>query len=515
MKSQSVFFIFFIFVLTSLQSQTLVSPDSLLKKELPILFELYNEKLENQRAHYIFAIDVSSSMSSYETIVKRNIVDFIKALPDGDEITLVKKASTENTDFISFRNTVVNTNTRNQLEITLKNLSFNEIGSDGYKMTEKIIESISQTGSSNLVYVFLFTDFEYWTNENRYNKDAVNWRALQSRLSQYKNNRSIYATGLRLPFDVNKIAVYENELITIFPQINFISVSDSEMLNRWFANTKANILRDKLKYIVEKEITDTLVKVRISVNIDGVVNIKLDYNDFDFIQSIEILDGIISNQDFAFVKKMPLIINKNSKYKIGSLKYKRIMFPFFQTYNDSLVIQTKIHTNVESEMTILGLDYLLYNNHIPKSQKISSTIFTFYIPFWLAVLLILIFAIYFLLILRAIIKNNKIYISGTFTVRDSNYNEIAKGTIVKLFNYQIGIGVQNKNSLNVQNVDWRFSYKVQKYNPLFFWKKNNFVIIVEEGRVVHDKIRLSKGHSKAIAKYTNIETEHHKITWNQ
>jgi hypothetical protein len=516
MELKTILSVFIIFLSTSLlNSQETINPDSLLKKELPVLFDLYNAKLEKQRAHYIFAVDISSSMRPYEATVKNNIVAFIKALPDGDEVTLVQKASTANTDFISFRNTVMNDNTRQQLEITLRNISFNQTGSDGYKMTEKIIESITQTGSSTLVYVFLFTDFEYWTHENRYNKNAVNWQSLKNTLSKYKNNRSIYATGLRLPFNVNQSAVYEHELISIFPRINFISVSDSQMLNRWFANTKANILRDKLKYIVENELKDTLVNVNLSVNTDGIVNLQIDCTNFDFIQSIELIDATISNQDFVFTTKLPLTVNKNGTYKIGRLQFKSTIVPFFHTFEDSFALQTKIHTNAENEIILLGLDNMLYNNHSPIIQKISKRIFTFYIPFWLTITLLTIITIYVLLVFYAIHKNKKIFISGTFTVRDSNYNEIAKGTIVKLSMYQIGIGVQNKNSLYVQNADWRFSYKVQKYNPLFFWKKHHFIILAEEGRIMYDNKTLSKGQSKAIPKYTNIETEHHKIIWNQ
>ena len=70
-------------------------------RDYPNLFEMYGvNSLEKQKAHYIFAIDVSSFMKTNLEVIKPMIKEFIKALPDGDQVTLIRKSSTENTVFV-------------------------------------------------------------------------------------------------------------------------------------------------------------------------------------------------------------------------------------------------------------------------------------------------------------------------------------------------------------------------------------------------------------------------------
>ena len=134
-------FIFFISILT-INAQ---SPDELVKRDFPKLCAKYGNSLKQQKARYVFAIDISNSMKPYESAVKTNIKNFISALPEGDFVTIIQKCGTAETDFI-FSNQPVNASTKSTIFNYIDAIKFDRIGSDGFKMTDKIIEALNQTG---------------------------------------------------------------------------------------------------------------------------------------------------------------------------------------------------------------------------------------------------------------------------------------------------------------------------------------------------------------------------------
>ena len=226
------------------------NPEELVKRDFPKLFAKYGNS--QQKARYVFAIDISNSMSDYEITVKTNIKNFISALPEGDFVTIIQKCGTDETDFI-FSNQPVNSSTKSTIFTFIDAIKFDKIGSDGFKMTDKIIEALNQTGSSDdMKYVFMFTDFEYWTKNNHYNKNVENWNSLKTKFEQTQKGNFVSVTGLRLALSqgVKASAVYETELKDIFGKVDILPSPNKFFLATWFNNTKANILRDRLTYVI-------------------------------------------------------------------------------------------------------------------------------------------------------------------------------------------------------------------------------------------------------------------------
>lgn len=243
--------LFFFAVTLSINAQ---NPEELVKKDFPKLYGKYGNKLKQQKARYVFAVDISNSMKSYEKSVKTNIKNFISALPEGDFVTIIQKCGTQETDFI-FSNQPVNSSTKRTIFSYIDAIKFDKTGSDGYKMTEKIIEALNQTGSSDdMKYVFMFTDFEYWTKKNQFNKNVENWKSLKTKFEQTQKGNFVTVTGLRLALSqgVKASAVYETELKDIFGKVEILPSPNPVFLATWFNNTKANILRDRLTYVIGK-----------------------------------------------------------------------------------------------------------------------------------------------------------------------------------------------------------------------------------------------------------------------
>lgn len=230
------------------------SPEEMVKKDYPKLYNDFKSEVGSQKARYVFAIDISNSMKPYEAAVKENLQNFVNALPDGDFVTIIQMASMQETRSI-VDNQPVNASTRNLILSYITGLSFNKVGSDGFTMTSKIIEAMNQTGSSDdMKYVFMFTDFEYWTKENQFNKNAVQWSSIGKKL---KGKEGLKVYGLELfqkgGANIRQDAVYKDELKQIFGNVDYVSGNNSSFLNTWFNNTKANILSDRLQYVLNRK----------------------------------------------------------------------------------------------------------------------------------------------------------------------------------------------------------------------------------------------------------------------
>ena len=184
-----------------------------LNHDYPKIMKMYGNEMQTQKAHYIFVIDVSSSMLPYESAVKQNIEGFVeKAVSNGDQLSLIKMAGDDFTDYvgnyqcIKFDNTIRN----NFLEV-LYSPAFSFLhngdlqdGSDGFTAAKKVIEAIKIPGSSDQVFVYLFTDFEYWTrraaqNGNGYDKNFDDWNSLQN---QIPSKQAVFSSGIELNTNV-------------------------------------------------------------------------------------------------------------------------------------------------------------------------------------------------------------------------------------------------------------------------------------------------------------------------
>lgn len=240
------------------------TPREKVMKDFPSLYTNFQKEVEKQKSRYVFAVDISNSMRDYEGSVKSNLKSFIKELPDGDYITLIQMASTQNTKAI-LANQPLNGATRNLINNYIDGLKFDQSGSDGYTMTEKIIQSLNQTGSSeDMKYVFMFTDFEYWTKENAFNKNKVNWKSLGSSIKDKSNRLKVF--GLELFQSNRSSAIYKAELKDIFGKLEEISVSNTAFLNTWFSNMKADILCDRLRFVLDHNTSQENVKLILSAS---------------------------------------------------------------------------------------------------------------------------------------------------------------------------------------------------------------------------------------------------------
>lgn len=235
------------------------TPEERVMKDYPKLYNDFKSEVGAQKAHYIIAIDISSSMKSMEASVKNNLKNFVSALPDGDKITLIQMADKAETKIVNLTDyTEINSSTRSGIISYIANLKFKKDretgdGSDGFTMTKLITDGLKKPGSSaDMKYVFIFSDFEYWSSKNKYNKNAESWASLKSKLV---NESRAKVFGLIIKQPTHPLAVYESELKDIFSDFSKVSCPDNaEILNRWFNTKKSEILYDRLAEYLTKKI---------------------------------------------------------------------------------------------------------------------------------------------------------------------------------------------------------------------------------------------------------------------
>lgn len=230
------------------------------KADYPSLTSIYGNRLEKQKAHYIFAIDVSTVMRDNIKTIKPMIKDFIEALPEGDLVTLIRESSTDSTKCI-VGNQPVNASSRSMLVSKLygKEFEVRNAGSDGYTMTRLVLKEIMDPRSEGPVFVFMFTDFSYWTGKKK--KDEEDWGALRDEfkpfieLTDKGQNRVVLAYPIF--FKGDETDDFRPELKEIFGTLETPPESEPILLKNFFDKMKANAMVYRLKYLVYQDLAKT------------------------------------------------------------------------------------------------------------------------------------------------------------------------------------------------------------------------------------------------------------------
>ena len=237
-------FVFSILVSSSLaQSGQSDSSALLLQRDFPTLWQQYGERARQQKADYVVAVDVSGSMKRFKDSVIPSVTDFLEALPDGDYVSLISFGTGAQVAGVP---TALNASTRGTLRQALGSMQFNEQNTDLEAMSNITLDELNRPGGSDLKFVFVFTDFDHDPAKDR--RGSENWSALRERFMREQGGRGVdfYAMKLELSAASGRDLPRIKE---IFPSLQVIQVN-SATLAGWFERRKAEILRDRLRYIV-------------------------------------------------------------------------------------------------------------------------------------------------------------------------------------------------------------------------------------------------------------------------
>ncbi|HZG53803.1 MAG TPA: vWA domain-containing protein [Pyrinomonadaceae bacterium] len=221
-----------------------------LARDFPVLT---GRAKDQQASDFVIAIDYSISMRPFWKTVREGVIAFIKAVPDNDYISLVTFGKDAVTPVVPRR--VTSDSRRALIE------EFSLLGepqdqwTDLGKGMQVALDELNRPNSNRLKFVFLFTDFFHEPPPHSVYVSASPQHEAWSKLAQRQANeqagRTVQAFGLMLPLGKNAGLHFETAK-SVFPNLVRVT-ADTDALGAWFQTKQAEIARDKLRALVERD----------------------------------------------------------------------------------------------------------------------------------------------------------------------------------------------------------------------------------------------------------------------
>ena len=465
-----------------------INPQEKLKHDFPKLTDRYGTQLGNQKAHYVFVLDISSSMLPYESIEKQNLLKFVDAVPDGDQITIIRMADEKHTDFVNmFKCITLEPNVRQALRTTVQSPGFQFLkngdsrdGSDGFKTASLIVDAINTVGSNELTFIYLFTDFEYWTHTHRYNKNGVDWQSLVGKVPEsYRQGMCKFGIELATNSIKHPEAIFKPEMDRIFGTIHYQPVTSAAVLSQWFGHIITNVMAYKLNASLKKEWNSLIDTLSIETDISGnQLTARVIVPQKEGKPLISKMDLLLSSASIKAIPVEELPIGKEDI--VGMIEVDNGFWPQTSSIDcqtDS--IELFFHSDYKEEIARLqticnekeGDDYTMpLHRKYPLSQS-ELSVWASVLPLWCWILIALVIFI--------IIASILYTIWGLKTTHPWMVRVKEDGMNVKCPapNFTASFTVGNGGDFPVPNAKWQIKVNGRKYNPLIFWKKSGYYMV--------------------------------------
>lgn len=471
-------------------SAQVLSPAEKLQKDYPLLTARYGNQLEGEKAHYIFVVDVSSSMLPYEKVEKDNLLKFVDAVPDGDQITIIRMADENYTDYVNmFKCITLNRDVRASIRQNVNSPAFlflknsdNRNGSDGFRTASLIVDAINTVGSNELTFIYLFTDFEYWTHTHHFDKTKEDWKSLEGKVpATYMSGMCKFGIELSTGAQLHQEGVFKPEMDAIFGDIKYLPVTSASVLSQWFGHIISDVMATKLYSSLKKEWKELTDAPEISSKMSG--------------DQVKVSLGLTQPKESPLVTSADLSIKANlselqpqtaeqtepgKEGVVGQFAVERGLLPGYVTLNgEEANLEVTYHSDYEDEIQRLRL-VCLENDNDPDAvtltknyslNELKCSVWKSFIPLWVWILI----GIILLILLASVLY--------TLFVLKTNHTWVVKvkenGVTLKcpVPGFQAPFSVGKGGDFKVPDVSWMLSIKAQRHNPLLFWKKSGYYIL--------------------------------------
>lgn len=283
-----------------------------LKKDFPLLMENFGQQLSQNPADYIFAIDISGSMGSYESIVVPALQQFFDALPDGDHVSIITfgEEAKDHTRAANSSATITD-NTRKDLALYAEHIYDKPAkGTEDYKryflntnlgnMVRAVSQEMFMSGRSNMKFVFIITDFH---NDPAQKGLVEDWDGLKKDIDrQLKPEHNINTILLQLPVDSPKeLPDIKNVFSNCHPQT--VPVTSSDMLQGWFNDLKNQILLERFRRIIYHYLENGAAfspECTYTTDIDGNLSLSLGWQPNEVFTRLRLDSIAFTDNDFFF-----------------------------------------------------------------------------------------------------------------------------------------------------------------------------------------------------------------------
>lgn len=487
-------------------------PLKVLEKDYPSLMEKFGNEVKNQRANYLFAIDVSGTMKQYANIVIPAMSQFIESLEEGDNVNIIRFGTAAKVSLGGFSD--ISKETKMSLKQYIQKLYEKDLDLYAFTDLNCLLDQINkqlQIQKNDLTFIFVLTDFVNDPAPGKKNLTAIICKHYRESLEARGVDHTMYMYALQLPvkgdnqLDLFKTAIPESFRFETF------SITSPQALKSWFDRKKAEILLDRFRAIINRKQTDLHVIAEPEITIDGKIIQHISWKPNELFTTLSLdsvqVDGV---SDVWMLKRYSgLPFDSEDDYnEIFGGKVKHQSWGFHQ-FNGILKVKLSLPTSYDNELKKLEIS----KPEISINQPISKIIFTFCLPLWLTGMIILLLLLYSVAVVRAFFRNRsyKWKINGRIVVEHR---------AVQILEYpvngetRVGVGCDGMPvAVSAYNCDWQLIIYQKTFCCLQCWKKPLYKVTLEKGSgfetangnfMLHDITSIAKGDFISIDNFNII-----------
>lgn len=490
-----------------------------LKADYPQLMKKFGKDLENQRADYIFAIDVSGTMGKYKETVVPALGEFFRSLQDGDYVSIIKFGG-EAVNEVGSSGKIGNETAKNLISYAehLYDKPTTAFEKEKYfkwtdldNMLHYLADDMKQIDRSRLKFVFIITDFVHDPSAARKGKE--DWAGLTRRFATEQNGNDVYVFAIQLPGGGRDLEKVRN----VFPKrfnFNHVSITNGSALSAWFTQRKNAILLDKFYAIIAHKIEPDEFAINPSINIDGNLDLGITWHPNEVYDQLRIDTLCSTVKGFEFKSKLPKSTTKESAtLAVGKFRHPKanIAHPSFKKIEGDITVAASFDEPYEAELNKLGFA----NPQLQSSAPVKRVAFCYPLPFWLCCLIIGLIILYIILVIRAFSKNASDFyrINGKFEVSNGGLAVTEKKKANNLDRVDFGKGA---SFMTVPDCNWGMQITVKRYNPFLRPLKHpTYIASSTKGNAFKIGVKYGPHQHPTIARYTHIIVGDYKIRWIQ
>ena len=475
--------------LPSMAQQAPTSSMDYLKQQFPKLTKLYEPELQGMKTHYIFAVDVSGSMTKYDETVTPALKAFANALPIGEQVTVIPFGTTAKDNTPGLCVEIADNGTKGVLTNSLSTLYTSDAYTPDFKRNTDInaaVEAINKTLLNNqeakLNVVVIITDFlNDLPGKGEVKLTEAQLAELSKNFNNSTNDMNVRVVAMKLP-PMGSGAGYSLDQLNenVFNQTSANRrfeivpvISDQAAISHWFEQLTRDIMTDKLRAVIQLDNKNVMPRIDTYIYIDGNTKGDIHWVPSKLYTKVSI-DSIYTNPNSDFIFKIGKNVHLHEANtdsvlnfeKMGRLEHKSLGL---HRYNEPLNLTLSLPTEYDQELSKLGIE-----KPVPETaQKKSGWLWTFWLSFAVCVTILVLLIIYIFLVMKAARRNASEKFSGEVEVTNMRGKIVAENTsLIRLRNFQIGDN--GDNDLDVKNANWNIQIKKIKSSPLAFWKKPRF-----------------------------------------
>ena len=457
-----------------------------LKADYPKLMEKFGKELEDQRADYIFAIDVSGTMGQRKPVVIPALGEFFKSLQEGDYVSIIKFGAEAAND-VGSAGTINEATVRNLLDCAEhiydkprteaeRRRFYNWTNLDN--MLHHLADDMMQAGRNKLKFVFLITDFLHDVPSDV--RGTEDWDGVARRFATEQSGNDVYVFALQLPGsgrDLEKVR-------GVFPdKVNFnhVRVDNGRALSDWFTQRKNAILLNKFQALIAHKIAPADMELDPVVDIDGNVELGVSWKPNPVYDALRIDEASTSVPGFEYRTDLPKSIKgSRSSLDVGKLKYLEasLLHPAFKHVEGEITVEASYDVPYHSELAALGFE----QPHFTASAPVERKVFCYPLPFWLFCLAVFLIILYIILVIRAFFRNRSDFykINGTFEITSGGLPVTERKRAMNANQVDFGDGA---GFLQVPGCRWALRLFVKRYNVLLlFFRRPEYKAQLTKGR---------------------------------